>query len=361
MDSLIDRPDASGRFRRRAVFASFVLIGLAALALAAWILRTLILMVFLAILFGVVLRSLGDLLHRATGLRRRWAVLALVAVLVLAVAAGAAFVAPTLADQIGRLVEQVPQAADQLQRQFGDERWLGALWSQLSSGLNLPNPGEAVSHAGRIVGWISESVGYAGLVLVAGLFLALEPDTYRDGLVRLIPVRHRASARDLLDELDQTILSWLGGQLILMAFVGILTGLGLWAIGVPYALALGLLAGLLEFVPYLGPILSAVPILLVAAGAGWKVALWALALVIAVQQLENNILQPLVERKAVEIPPALLMVMLFAMGQLFGVPGLLVAAPLTAVLLVIVRRVYIERVLESDEEPQLKARAGLSH
>jgi predicted PurR-regulated permease PerM len=101
-------------------------------------------MVFLAILFGVVLRSLGDLLHRATGLRRRWAVLALVAVLVLAVAAGAAFVAPTLADQIGRLVEQVPQAADQLQRQFGDERWLGALWSQLSSGLNLPNPGEAV-------------------------------------------------------------------------------------------------------------------------------------------------------------------------------------------------------------------------
>lgn len=127
MDSLIDRPDASGRFRQRAVFASFVLIGLAALALAAWILRTLILMVFLAILFGVVLRSLGDLLHRATGLRRRWAVLALVAVLVLAVAAGAAFVAPTLADQIGRLVEQVPQAADQLQRQFGDERWLGAL------------------------------------------------------------------------------------------------------------------------------------------------------------------------------------------------------------------------------------------
>ena len=143
-----------------------------------------------------------------------------------------------------------------------------------------------------------------------------------------------------------------------MAFVGILTGIGLWLVGVPYALALGLLAGLLEFVPYLGPILSAIPILLVAIGAEPNVVLWALAVVVGVQQVENNVLQPLVERRAVEIPPALLMVALFAMGQLFGVPGLLVAAPLTAVLIIVVRRVYVERILEARHDPQAETQSA---
>jgi predicted PurR-regulated permease PerM len=171
-------------------------------------------------------------------------------------------------------------------------------------------------------------------------------------MIRLVPVRRRPAADDLLSELHAVILSWLGAQLMLMIFIGVVVGLGLWMIGVPYALALGTLAGLLEFIPYLGPILSAAVALSVALGADPTLALWTLGLFLIVQQVENNVLQPLVQESAVEIPPVLLMVMLFGMGQLFGMVGVIVATPLLAVLIVVVRKVYVEGMLEADEPPR---------
>ncbi len=328
------------------MFAGFVVLALVALAAAAWALRTLLLMTFLAVILAVLLREVGDILHRKLGLGRRWAVVLVVAVLALAAAAAAAFLAPTLADQARQLVQKLPEAAGAFQRRLGDHPWLESLWGQISSGLSLPEPSEAMGHAGRILAGISGSLGYAGLVLGAAIFLALEPDLYRRGFVRLVPVRHRAFADELLDELESTIVSWLGAQLILMAFIGAMVALGLWAIGVPYALVLGLLAGLLEFIPYLGPILSAVPAILIALAADTTTALWTLGLLVGVQQVENNVLQPIVQKSQVDIPPVLLIVVLFGMGTLFGVAGILVATPLLAVVMVVVRRIYIERVLE---------------
>lgn len=162
-------------------------------------------------------------------------------------------------------------------------------------------------------------------------------------------MRHRGFTDKLLGEIDQTILNWLSAQLILMVVIGVVVALGLWAIGVPYALALGLFAGLVEFIPYLGPILSAGIALLVALGTEPKLVLWTLGLFVVVQQLENNVLQPLIQKSQVEIPPVLLIVVLFAMGLLFGVPGVLVATPLLAVAIVVVRRVYVERMLEGRD------------
>lgn len=333
-------------FRRRVVFTGFVVLGLVALAAAAWALRTLVLMTFLAVILAVLLSEIAHILHRKLGMGRRWAVLLVVAVLALAAGAAAAFLAPTLVDQARQLVQKLPEAASGLQKRLGDHPWLESLWGQVSSGLSLPEPSEAMGHAGRILAGISGSLGYAGLVFGAALFLALEPDLYRRGFVRLVPVRHRAFADDLLDELERTIVSWLGAQLILMAFIGAMVALGLWIIGVPYALALGLLAGLLEFIPYLGPILSSVPAILIALSTDMTTALWTLGLVVGVQQVENNVLQPLVQKSQVDIPPVLLIVVLFGMGALFGVPGILVATPLLAVVMVVVRRIYIERILE---------------
>lgn len=333
-------------FRARTVFASFAFLGLAALFATAWALRTLFLLTFLAILLAAVLRALGDIVHGAVGLPRRWSVLAVAATIGLAAVSAVVLLAPLLAEQFRGLIQRVPEAAEALQRRIGDTPQLSSLWEQFGSGLDLPSPTAAVGGAARVLAGVSASFAYAGIVLVAALFLALEPDLYRRGLVQLVPVRHRPFAKDLIDELDQVILHWLGGQLVLMVFIGVLTGVGLWLIGVPNALALGLLAGLLEFVPYLGPILSAVPALLLALAAGPTVALWTLGLVVGVQQIENNVLQPMVQKSAVDIPPVLLIVVLFAMGLLFGVPGLLVATPLLAVVMVVVRRVYVERLLE---------------
>jgi predicted PurR-regulated permease PerM len=333
-------------FARRAVFTIVLALALLALCLAAWALRTLVLMTFLAVVMAVVLRALGDLIHRGTGLGRRVSVLIVALLLIGAAGIGAAFVAPTVIEQARQLIEKLPQAADALQKRFGEEGWLSEIWGQVSSGEGMPDPSAAVSQAGRVVRAVSASFGYVGVVLAAGLFMALEPGLYREGLVRLVPIRGRDTARELLDELEQTLRSWLGGQLVMMSFIGVFTGFGLWAIGVPYWLALGILAGLLEFIPYLGPILSAVPSLLIALTVGPNVALFTLALLMGVQFVENNVLQPLVQRSAVDVPPALLIVVLFAMGSLFGVAGLLVATPLLAVVIVVVRRLYLEGFLE---------------
>lgn len=334
-------------FARRAVFTIVVALAFAALFLAAWALRTLVLMTFLAVVLAVVLRALGDFLHRGTGLGRRVSVLIVALLLIGATGIGAAFVAPTVIEQARQLIERLPQAADALQKRFGEEGFLAEIWNQVSSGAGLPDPSAAVSQAGRVVAAISASLGYIGVVLAAGLFMALEPGLYREGLMRLVPVRGRDTTRELLDELEQTLRSWLGGQLVMMAFIGLVTGFGLWVIGVPYWLALGILAGLLEFIPYLGPILSAVPSLLIALTVGPNVALLTLALLMGVQFVENNVLQPLVQRSAVDVPPALLIVVLFAMGSLFGVAGLLVATPLLAVVIVVVRRLYVDGCLEA--------------
>lgn len=362
IDTDTPRPAATeAAFRRRVVFAGCAVVAIVAAAAAAWALRTLLLMTFLAVILAVLLREVAEILHRKLGMGRRWAVLAVVAVLALALAAAAAFLAPTLADQARQLVRRLPDAASGLQRRLGDHPWLEALWGQVSSGLSLPEPGDAMGQAGRILAGISGSLGYAGLVFGAAIFLALEPDLYRRGVVRLVPVRHRAFANEILDDLERTIVSWLGAQLILMAFIGAMVALGLWAIGVPYALALGLLAGLLEFIPYLGPILSSVPAILIALSTDAATALWTLGLVVGVQQVENNVLQPLVQKSKVDIPPVLLIVVLFGMGALFGVPGILVATPLLAVAMVLVRRIYIERILEGGAgQPPLLAEARSS-
>jgi predicted PurR-regulated permease PerM len=340
-DDIADR-----RFRARTLFAISVLLAGAALLAFAWMLRTLLLLTLLAILLAVVLRAAADLIHDGIGIGRRWAVILLALVLVVGVVLAGWWLAPTVAEQVRGLVQRVPEAAEALQQQIGDQPRIADLWSQVSSGLSLPDPEAAMGQAGRILAGLSSSLGYIGLVLVGALYLALEPDLYRRGAIRLVPVRHRPFADDLLRDLEQTVRSWLGGQLVLMAFIGVLTGLGLWAIGIPYWLALGILAGLLEFVPYLGPILSAVPVVLIALTGGPSLVLWALAVLIGVQQVENNILQPLIQKSAVDIPPVLLLVTLFAAGGLFGLPGLLVATPLLAIGIVLVRRIYVERTLE---------------
>ena len=333
-------------FRRRTVFVAFVALLFVIAASASWALRTLLLMTFLAAILAVILRHAGNRVSGWTGIRPRWSVLLVALLIVVAFAAGIVFLGATLADQVRQLVQRLPAAVEAAQGRLGDHPWLSEAWARVREGLSLPDPSDAVGGAGRILAGLSSALGYVGLALVGALFLALEPALYRDGILRRVPVRHRAFAGELLDDLETTTISWLGGQLILMASIGILVGLGLWAIGVPYALALGVLAGLLEFIPYLGPILSATPAILLAFTVGPTTALWTAGLIVVVQQVENNVLQPVVQKSSVEIAPVLLLVVLFAMGQLFGVAGLVAATPLLAIVIVIVRRVYVERLLE---------------
>lgn len=333
------------RWRRLAIFAAFVLIGLWVLFATAWALRSLILLTFLSVLFAVLLRSAANKLSDKTPLPPGWSVLAVLLILVVLIVLAVVLVVPTLVQQGTELVRNFPGFLDAAQKRISDTPFLSNAFDQVRQQFDLPSPSAALSQVGNVLSYVSSSVSNLVFILFATIFLALSPDTYVHGLRWLVPSDHRGFTLRLLDELAVTLRHWFAGQLVMMVMVGALAWLGLWAIGVPYSLALGVFAGLLDFVPYLGPILGAAPAIIVAFSGSPSMGLYAVILFVIVQQLEGNIVGPMVQQSAVAIPPALLLVFLFGMSQLFGLSGLLVATPLLAVVIVVVKRIYVERIL----------------
>jgi predicted PurR-regulated permease PerM len=181
--------------------------------------------------------------------------------------------------------------------------------------------------------------------IVGGIFLAAQPALYRAGLLQLFPGTARDRAAATLDSCGGALRLWLLGQLAGMVIVGALTGFGVWLVGLPSPIALGVLAGLLEFIPYAGPILMAIPALLIAATMDMRTVLETLAVFVAVQQLEGHLIMPLIWRRAVLLPPALTLFALFAMGLVFGPLGVLLAAPLTVVAYVSVKEIFVRGLL----------------
>jgi predicted PurR-regulated permease PerM len=205
-----------------------------------------------------------------------------------------------------------------------------------------------LSNLGRFALSLGNGIADTLLVVVGGIYLAAQPNLYRTGLIKLIPARSRGLAATALEESGATLGLWLKGRLISMAVVAGLTAIGLWLIGLPSWLSLALLSGLLEFIPFIGPIIAAVPAILLALAASPQAALWAALLYLIVQQIEGNIVEPLVQQRAVTIPPALLLFALVAAGLLFGIAGIILGAPLTVVLYVFVKHLYVREALGTD-------------
>jgi predicted PurR-regulated permease PerM len=204
------------------------------------------------------------------------------------------------------------------------------------------------------------------VVLVTGVYLAAAPRLYVEGLVTLAPHARRPRYREVLSRLATVIRWWMIAQLVPMAVIGVLTAIGLKIIGVPLWLFLGLLAGLFNFIPNFGPLISGVPAFLIALAESPTKALWVVALYVFAQSLEGYVLTPLVQRRAVELPPALLILFQVLAGLLLGALGVVLAAPLLAVIVVAVKLLYVEDVLGDEtkvpgEEGRRDDEAGRSH
>ena len=195
---------------------------------------------------------------------------------------------------------------------------------------------------------LSSAVAGFLVVIVGGIYLAWQPNLYQKGVIKLFTKQARPAAEATLYSSGRALKLWLLGQLVAMLIVGVLTGLGAWLIGLPSAIALGLVAGLLEFIPFAGPMLAAIPALLIALTMDTQTVIMTLALYTIIQQVEGNLITPIVQRQAVSLPPALTLFALIAMGLVFGPLGILFAAPLTVVTYVAVKQLYIRRVLGDD-------------
>jgi predicted PurR-regulated permease PerM len=199
-----------------------------------------------------------------------------------------------------------------------------------------------------IVSSIFGAIGGLVIVLFIAMYIAAAPGLYREGMLHLVPHRHRARAEEWLSTLADTLRQWLVARLIAMVVIGLITGGGLALLNVKGAAALGVLAGLLEFVPFFGPIASAIPAIGIALVDSPQKALYVLGLYLVIQQLEGNVITPLLLEKRLDIPPVMTVVAVAALGMVFGVIGMLIAEPLLAVILVTTKMLYVTDVVGDE-------------
>lgn len=312
-------------------------------ALVAWRLADVILLAFGAVLVAILLHAVADPLVRRARMSRRDALLLAVAFLTAVVGATLWLFGQQISQQMAALGELVPRTWAALQARLTTSP-LGAYLLQDLQRFERPN-GALVSWGSHLIGQWAAAVAAAVIVLFAGLYLAFHPETYLGGLIRLVPVRHRARIREVLEACGTALNRWLVGQLISMFLVGVSVGIGLWFVGVPSPFALGVLAGLGQFVPVVGPMAATVPGLVVAAGQDMETLLWAGVVYLAAAQFEANVFTPLILRQMVELPMAVTLFAVLAMGVLLGPLGVLFATPLAVVAYVVVRMLYVEGVL----------------
>ncbi|MEO1020252.1 MAG: AI-2E family transporter, partial [Pseudomonadota bacterium] len=316
-------------------------------------LRYVLLVLFGAVLLAIALRGFARLLARPFGMRPKPLVPVVLVLMVFLILGGLVGFGQPLAGQINQLGDLIPGAMNSLE---AIARTLGI--SQFGSLDNETLQNAAGTIAGRLTGMLQTGLNvviYVVFLLFAAMFMALEPDMYREAFVRLTAPEHRDRVDAMLRDCGKALELWLRVQFITMMIVGVAIGFGLWLLGVPLALLLGLIAGLFEFVPYLGPLMSSVPAILVGLSVSAELGILVLVLFIIVNQLEGNLLIPYLQAREVNLPPLVTILSAIAFGTLFGVLGLIFAVPLGLVIMIALQRLWVEAALEEvpveDQEP----------
>ena len=297
-----------------------------------------LLVIYGGVLFAILISNSADLIAEQSGIARSWSLAALLLLLLLMLGAGSYFLATGVVEQARQFFGDLPRyseaVANFVKRQPGGD----AIAAEFS-GIDSETMGAAASVSGMKLLY-----GVIDLVVIVfiGVYLAIQPDLYTSGVAALFPKDKRSRALEVLGQAGTMLFWWLVGRLASMAIVGILVGVGLWILGVPLALALGVWSGLIAFIPNIGPILStgATAIVALEAGGPWLL-LYSVLLHIGVQIVESYLITPLIQRMAIAMPPALTLSAQAVIGTLFGVIGLALATPLVALTTLLLRQLYI--------------------
>jgi predicted PurR-regulated permease PerM len=349
---------ATAEAQRRNIYIG---IGLAfALFLAIYFvyqIRAIVLVFLLTLLFSIIISGPVDYLQRK-GVGRALGTLIVFGALALVLAVAGYSMGSVVENQVRGLIESTPTLLSDAQDQIG----------QLQSALGLevgllPDPQQLFDSArnllsgGTLSTFVSVGASVANIfsflvvILIATVFTVAWPAPLVNGFVALWPAGRRGRVREILDELYQTVQRWFLGQLTSMAMIGLLFTVALFLIGIPFALLLGILSGLLAFIPFVGPFISIIPPILLALAQDPILALWILLAYAVVQFIEGNLIQPVVMNRAVSLHPTVIVFALLIMSTLFGFVGLLLAIPLIAALKVLVRELWIEQMDSMGTDP----------
>lgn len=334
-----DQPGGDAPFIRRVLIA--VAIGAGALLL--WRLREVLVLIFGGILIATIFRSIASPLRRHLRLPERLAVGLSVILIIAVIGVTASLVGTQIAAQgqeLGQILPRAASIADDHLASLGMDR-------PIEHWIHGAAPGLIGSNLRGFLSSATETIGSFLIVFFGGIFLAAQPRLYGIGFLKLVPPSRRSVASEAMDDSGRALRLWLKGQLWAMIIIFLLTWVGLMLIGVPSALVLGLISGVMEFIPYAGAIVSSVPAILVGLAQSPQQALWVIGLYILVHHVEAYLIQPIIQQFAVEIPAVITLFCLLAFALLFGFLGILLAAPLAVVSYVLVKRLYVIEALDT--------------
>jgi predicted PurR-regulated permease PerM len=323
-----------------------VAVGVVVVLVLLWYAIDVVLLAFIGILLAILLRAPADWLSERAGLPERWSLVLVGSVFLALLVLGATLFGRGIAAQALALVDRIPEIVETLKSELAEtEIGSRAVALAESSGMFSGGGGQFIGRGLGLIGSTFGAIANVLIVLFFAVFMAAQPRPYVEGLLFLVPRRRRNRVREVLHEIGHVLRRWLVGQTVLAASVATLTGVGLVLLGAPFPFALALLAGLMEFVPYIGPFIAAIPAILVGFAEGPQLALSIGLLFVAIQLTESYLLAPLVQHRAVHLAPAAVLFAQVLMGAIVGALGVAVATPLAAAAMVAVSMLYVEDAL----------------
>lgn len=320
------------------------------LAFLVWSFGDVFLLAFASVLVALLLRGLVAFVREQLPLSDGRALALVLVVLLIVASLSAWLLAARVSTQANELINTLPRGIDELRRWAVQFSVVQPLVERAPNWSEWLTTSSALRHLTGIVSTIAGTMVDALVVLVIGIYLAASPRVYIEGSLRLVPIRHRARIGEVFHRLGTTLSWWIIGRIGLMGLNAAVTGVGLWLLGIPLALTLGILSGLLNFIPNVGPLLAAAPAILIALVQGPTQALYVALLYVAYQSADGYLLTPIVTQRTVSVPPAVTLLAQVLLGASAGLYGLLLASPLVAAGMVVTWMLYVEDVLGDDRD-----------
>ena len=298
-----------------------------------------ILMILAGTLIALFFHGFAGLIERKSRLSRTWSMAFSVALTLLSLFLIFWLMGSKIQSQTQELSAKFPGMVEQAKGHLNQSA-IGQKILDQTSGQNSKKLTSSIKNL------FSSTFGVLGdlyVILFLGLFFTADPKVYKDGIVALVPKPYKKEGVQILNELGHNLTSWLKGKLFSMAVVAILTGVGLWVLGIPLVLTLALVAGILNFIPNFGPIIAMVPAVLIGLSLGMDKAVTVAGLYIFIQMLESNLITPMIQKKLVSIPPAMIIVGQLVVGSLTGYLGIILATPVVLIIMVLTTELYVKK------------------
>lgn len=329
---------------------TLVVLAAVGFAIVIWKLTDLILLLFAGALVALIFFEFSQVIQQRLKLPFPLALTLAIVLPISVLAIGFGAFGSVLSEQFALLYDKIPDAFAYA------EGWLrnNAAGQHILSRSEsfIPDGSRLVGFVQSLLGGLGTALTGLGVVLIAGIYLAAQPRLYGRGILSLFPAASRHKTISTVRAIGESLNAWLKGQAISMAFIGLFTGIALQIVGLPGAPAIGLVAGLCEFVPYLGTFVVAIPAIILGFSQSPETGVWTLIVLAVIQQVQGNIVTPLVQSRMVEMPPALTIFSLIAAGVLLGPMGVILAVPMTVVGLTLLKELVVHH---ASDHPSAEA------